>query len=173
MSFQISALSRAEFAPLFSLDDEQLRARGAKRYIADRSPGFPCRVSLQDAAPGGVLVLVPFVHQPAGSPYRASGRIFVREAAVEASLNVNEVPEQLRVRLLSVRAYCADTLMIAADVVEGSELESLVERLFDDPRVHYLHVHFARPGCYACRIDRCVTPHRPTALLLTTLDHME
>ena len=154
MSFQIAALTRAEFAPLLSLDDEQLRAMGGKRYVADRRPGFPCRVSLQDAAPGERLVLVPFMHQPADSPYRASGPIFVREAAVDASFSVNEVPELLRVRLLSVRAYSADALMLAADVVEGRDLERLVHRLFDDPRVHYLHVHFARPGCYACRIDR-------------------
>lgn len=127
---------------------------GAKRYVADRNPGFPCRVSLQDAAPGERLLLIPFTHQSADSPYRASGPIFIREAARQASLSVSDVPEQLRVRLLSVRAYDADALMVDADVVDGRELESVVERLFDDPRVQYLHVHFARPGCYACRIDR-------------------
>jgi hypothetical protein len=41
-----------------------------------------------------------------------------------------------------------------ADVVDGRELEAVVERFFANPRVSYLHVHFARPGCYACRIDR-------------------
>jgi hypothetical protein len=64
------------------------------------------------------------------------------------------VPEQLRVRLLSVRAYDTNALMVDADTVEGSELESVVERLFSKPHVAYLHVHFAKPGCYACRIDR-------------------
>ena len=154
MGFQVSALPRDEFESLFALDEAQLRARGAKRYLADRSPGFPCRVSLEDAAPGESLVLVPFVHQPADSPYRASGPIFVRETARQASLDVNEVPEQLRLRLLSVRAYDDDALIVDADVVDGRELESVVDRLFVDPRVAYLHVHFARPGCYACRIDR-------------------
>ena len=153
MTFRISALPGEEFAPLFALDDEQLRTRGARRYVAG-DQGFPCRVSLEDAARGERLVLVPFTHQPADSPYRASGPIFIREAAVQASFDVNEVPEQLRRRLLSLRAYDADALMVDAEVVEGQDLESLVERLFDDRRVQYLHVHFARPGCYACRIDR-------------------
>ena len=58
-------------------------------------------------------------------------------------------------RALPVRAYDAAALMVDADVVDGRELESVVEPLFDDdPRVQDLHVHFARPGCYACRIDR-------------------
>ena len=154
MRFQISSLPIEEFAPLFALEDAQLRALGASRYVADRHPGFPCRVSLKDAAVGERVVLVPFTHQPADSPYRASGPVFIREAALQASPGVNDVPEQLRLRLLSVRAYDIDALMVEADVVDGPELEPAVERLFNDPRVRYLHVHFARPGCYACRIDR-------------------
>jgi hypothetical protein len=154
MRFQVSALPREPFAPLFELDDEQLRAKGAKRYIADRRPGFPCRVSLRDAEPGERVVLVPFWHQPADTPYRASGPIFVREAAQQVSPDVNAVPELLRLRPLSVRAYDADALLVAADIVDGRDLEPVIQRLFDDPAVRYLHVHFAKPGCYACRIDR-------------------
>jgi hypothetical protein len=142
------------FAPFFALDDEQLQQRGAKRYVADRKPGFPCRVSLQDAAVGESLVLVPFTHQPSNSPYRASGPIFVREVALQASLDRNHVPEQLRLRLLSVRAYDANAFMVNSDVVDGRNVESVIHQLFDDSRVLYLHVHFAGPGCYACRIDR-------------------
>jgi hypothetical protein len=70
------------------------------------------------------------------------------------SPGTNEVPELLRSRLRSVRAFDADAVMIAADVVDGRELESLVDRLFVDASVQYLHVHFARPGCYARHVDR-------------------
>ena len=143
-----------QFESLFALSDVQLRAKGARRYVADRTPGFPCRVSLEDAAPGETLVLVPFTHQPADSPYRSSGPIFVREHARAAAPGINEVPTQLRSRLLSLRAYDGDALIVDADVVDGRDLESLVERMFGRPDVQYLHVHFARPGCYACRIDR-------------------
>jgi hypothetical protein len=154
MSFQIRSLPLETFTPLFTLDDEQLRARGAKRYIADRRPGFPCRVSLMDAEPGERVILVPFPHQDADSPYRASGPIFVREAARQAAFGADAVPELLRLRTLSVRAYDADALMVDADVVDGREVESLIERLFADARVASLHVHFARPGCFACRVER-------------------
>jgi len=152
--FQISALGRHDFEGLFSLDEGSLARRGGKRYIADTKPGFPCRVSLEDAEPGERVILVPYCHQPADSPYRASGPIFVRETAVTASIPADTVPPLLRTRLLSVRAYDANHLMIEADVVDGRELESCVTRLFERAPVAYAHIHFARPGCFACRVDR-------------------
>ena len=152
--FQISALPREQFENLINLDDAALAERGAKRYVADRKPGFPCRVSLQDAEPGERLILVPFNHQPADSPYRAFGPIFVREAAQTSVLPADTVPALLRTRLLSVRAYDTNHFMIDADVVEGRELESLLTRMLESDRTSYVHIHFARPGCFACRVDR-------------------
>ncbi len=49
-------------------------------------------------------------------------------------------------------------MMIGADIVEGAEIETLIGKLFADPRVAYLHAHNARPGCYAARIDRAIAP---------------
>jgi hypothetical protein len=154
MTFRISALPLAPFEPFFALDDAALLARGARRCVADATPGFPCRVSLKDAAPGERLVLLNFEHQPALSPYRASGPIFVRETARQAAPEIGEVPESLRLRLLSVRAYDVADLIAEAEVVEGSDLEPLVARFLDDDAIAYLHVHYARRGCYAARIDR-------------------
>jgi hypothetical protein len=111
-------------------------------------------VSLQDAEPGERVILLPFQHQPGASPYQASGPIFVREAATDVVPPPNVVPELLRTRLLSVRAYDTADLMIAAAIVDGTTLETAIERSLGDSRVSYLHVHFAGPGCYACRIDR-------------------
>jgi hypothetical protein len=154
MTFQISALPGETFAPLFDLDDASLCHRGARRCVADARPGFPCRVSLDDAAPGETVILLSYVHLDADSPYRASGPIFVRQGARRASPAPREVPHLLRSRTLSVRAYDGRSLMLAADVVDGRDLEQAVGRLFDDERAAFLHVHFAKPGCYACRIDR-------------------
>ena len=152
--FQISALPRHTFEDLFSLDDDALAARGAKRYIADRTPGFPCRVSLEDAQPGERVILLPFCHQPEQSPYRASGPIFVREAAITATPEPDTVPALLRSRTLSVRAYDANHLMLDADVVDGRDVESALARIFRRDAVAYAHIHYAKPGCFACRVDR-------------------
>lgn len=154
MAFHVSNLPRARFEELFQLDDAALAARGMKRYVADTTPGFPCRVSLRDAEPGERVILTSFQHVGVRSPYQASGPIFVREAAEEALLPPDTVPELLRLRMLSVRAFDQDDLMVGAEVVDGRELEGVIERLLADRGVAYLHVHFARPGCYACRVDR-------------------
>ena len=154
MSFRVSGLPLAPFRPFFALDDAALLARDARRCRADENPGFPCRVSLADAEPGEDLILLNWEHQPVRSPYRASGPIFVREAAQEATPEIGEVPQPLRLRLLSLRAYDADGLITEAEVVEGRDLEPLVERLLGRPEVAYLHAHYARRGCYAARIDR-------------------
>jgi hypothetical protein len=122
--------------------------------VADEKPGFPCRVSLVDAEPGEEVILVPFTHHDVGSPYRASGPIFVRVNAQTARPEVNEIPVLLRSRLLSLRAYDAAAMMVAAEVVEGKELEQHISRLFSDKRVEYLQVHNARPGCYNCEVRR-------------------
>jgi hypothetical protein len=154
MSFQISGLPLARFASLFSMSDEALAAFQIVRRIADRKPGFPCRVSLRDAEPGERVLLLNYSHQPAGTPYRANHAIFVREAATEAVPQQGEVPEVIRLRLLSVRAFDAADMMVDADVVHGREVEPVIERMFADDRVAYLHLHNAKPGCYAARVDR-------------------
>jgi hypothetical protein len=45
-------------------------------------------------------------------------------------------------------------MLVAADLVDGQALEEMIARLFADPRAAYLHVHFAKPGCYAARVAR-------------------
>jgi hypothetical protein len=44
--------------------------------------------------------------------------------------------------------------MLDAQVAPGTELEALIGRLFADPAVAWLHLHHARRGCFACRVDR-------------------
>lgn len=154
MSFLIHALPFDAFADLSSLDDDDLRRRGVRRVVADSNPGYPCRVSLRDADIGERLWLLPYRHLDVETPYRAAGPIFVREAARQAHPAAGEVPALLRSRLLSLRAYDADGMMVAADAVEGRGLESAIAALFANTGVAHLHVHYAKPGCYACRVVR-------------------
>ena len=151
--FRYQGLDSKLFRPLFELRDNVLSERSIRRMIADENPGFPCRVTLEDAAPGEPVLLVPFEHHRAASPYRAAGPIFVRKVARDP-YDGESVPPALSSRLLSLRAYAADGMMVDADVVEGSDVEQLLERLFRCPDAAYVHAHFARRGCYACRIER-------------------
>jgi hypothetical protein len=151
--FRFQGLAKAPFAEFFALDDAALAARGMQRMVADEKPGFPCRVSLEDAEPGERVLALSYDHQPAHSPYRARGPIFVREAAGEA-FDSADVPPVLRTRLLSLRAYDRDGVMVDADVIEGANVEALLTRLFAREDTDYVHVHYARRGCYACVVER-------------------
>jgi hypothetical protein len=154
VSFRVVPVSYERFAPLFELRDAELQAMGARRMTVDENPGFPCRASLVDAEIGETVLLVPFVHHEACSPYRASGPIFIRKDAGTAHPAVDEIPAMLRQRLLSVRAYDASATMIAAQVTPGTELESVIHRFFAEQRARYLHIHNAGPGCYNCSVIR-------------------
>ncbi len=124
------------------------------RQVADRRPGFPCRVSLQDAEPGETLLLLNYEHLPVASPYRARHAIYVRENARTAKPAVNEIPQVLRTRLLSLRAYDHSGMMVEADVVHGSDVEPGDRTDPLEENVDFIHVHNAKPGCFAARIDR-------------------
>lgn len=154
MPFRIAGLPSAPFRPLFDLPDAELATRGIHRRVADAKPGFPCRVSLEDADVGEEVLLLPFEHHAVDSPYRASGAIYVRRGATESFAGDNAIPEQLRLRLLSVRAYDAHGMMRGADVCAGEVLEPVIERFLADPGVAYLHIHNAKPGCFACKVER-------------------
>jgi hypothetical protein len=154
MSFQISALPKSQFQHLFELPSEELASVRAVRMVATEKPGFPCRVSLADAEPGEEVLLVHHEHQTVNTPYRASHAVFVRKGANEAKLNVGEMPEMLRLRTLSLRAFNQAGMMITADLAEGRFLGAAVEEIFHNPDVAYIHVHFAKAGCYAARVDR-------------------
>jgi hypothetical protein len=154
MSFRITGLAAEPFRHLYGLSDQELALQGVKRYIADKRPGFPDRIEMRDASVGEKLLLLNHVCQPANTPYRASHAIFVREGAENAYDRVDEVPEVMRTRLLSLRAYDAEGMMLDADVVDGKDIESVILRFFVSPHVAYIHAHNAKRGCYSGRIDR-------------------
>nr|WP_316656905.1 DUF1203 domain-containing protein [uncultured Gellertiella sp.] len=154
MTYRITGLSADAFKPLYGLSDAELAVRGVKRYIVDTKPGFPDRIEMREGEPGETMMLLNHLCQAAETPYRATHAIFVREGALQTYEAVGEVPEVMRIRLLSLRGYCSDGMMQDADIVEGTEIEPLIARLFANPDIAYIHVHNARRGCYAGRIDR-------------------
>jgi hypothetical protein len=151
MHFRIRGLPAENFSHLFALSDTELTQHGAVRQVAGGP--WPCRISLTDATPGEDLILVNYEHHAVASPYRMRFAIYVREG--EQSFDaVDEVPEQLRKRMLAVRAFDDKAMMIGFELAEGGKLEEAIARQFTDRRAAYLHIHFAAPGCYAARVER-------------------
>lgn len=122
--------------------------------IADSTPGYPCRVSLEDAGIGEEVILTAYEHHATDTPYRSIGPIYVRTTATQAMPAVNEIPRMLHHRLLSVRGYDTDTMLVEAIVTGGRRLRETIHQLFDNATIEYLHIHNAKPGCYNCRVTR-------------------
>jgi hypothetical protein len=154
MSFRVTGLDPAPFVPLYGLSDAELAARGVRRYQVDAHPGFPDRVELRDLMPGETALLLNYEHQSADTPYRSRHAIFVREGAAQAFTAVDTLPEVIRVRPISLRAFDAAGEMVDADLADGAALVPVIERFLARDDVAYCHAHYAKRGCYAARIER-------------------
>jgi hypothetical protein len=154
MTFQIKAISAAPFTHLFQLSDEALKSHLAVRVIADSHPGYPCRVSLEDASIGETLLLIHYQHHSAATPYRASHAIYIRENARQAKPEPGEIPDVLKRRLISLRAFDQSGQMIEADVAKGPALADALEAMFQQALVAEVHLHNAKQGCYAAKAVR-------------------
>jgi hypothetical protein len=146
--------------PLATEVVERWRSRGVDEYgntltpiVADEPGAFPCRHCLRDAAVGEPMLLVSHSPFALPGPYKEVGPVFVHAEAC-ARFSGSEPPLQLRRRLLAVRGYDRTQRLVDAAVIEGAAMDGELERLFARDDVDFVHVRFARPGCFACRIER-------------------
>lgn len=153
MSFRITGLDAAPFRDLHFLSDAMLAEKGVRRVRVVEKPAAPCRISLDDAEVGESVLLLNFAHQPASTPYRQQGPIFVRETDQRFD-QTDVVPPALARRTLSLRGFDGEDMMIEADLVEGADSGALIKRFFANPAVAYIHAHYARRGCFAALIER-------------------
>ena len=109
---------------------------------------------MRDLDLGSAALLLNYLHQPADTPFRASHAIYVAEGADERFESVDALPEVMRVRPLSLRAFDRRGYLRDAELVDGRDAAGAIERLFADRDVVYLHAHYAKPGCYAARVER-------------------
>lgn len=155
MHFEIRGLNPAHFLPLYGLSDEALAAKGARRVIADRSPGYPCRITLDDAAAGEPLLLINHVSHDAQTPYRSAFAIFVREGATAPAIWRDELPPVMRKRPIALRQYSAAGDLIGASLCATAEATLAgIGQALGRPEVALLHAHNAAHGCFAAAISR-------------------
>ena len=122
--------------------------------IVDEKPGYPCRVSLEDAKIGEEVILLPYEFHKTNSPYQSRGPIFVRKGIVTKQLENNEIPVMLNHRLLSFRGYDKDGLMKEATTEKGENTKRVIEQIFENSEIEYIHIHNSSPGCYNCEVRR-------------------
>ncbi len=154
MDFRITGLPAHQFAHYSRKSDEELLAHNARRYRVDAPNVFPDRIALRHGRVGETVLLVNYTHQAANSPYRASHAIFVLEGDHASFDAVNDIPEVMRPRTLSLRAFDGAGMLVQAELAEGARVEPAIECMLANPKADYLHAHFAKHGCFAARIDR-------------------
>ncbi len=99
------------------------------------------------------MVLFPFAAIPAGRPYSESGPIFVHAEPCERYSTKDEFPADFRKGRV-IRAYDSDQNIIAAEVVNGSEPEAIIEKFLEKPETAFVHVRSASHGCYTMEVQR-------------------
>jgi transcriptional regulator len=45
-------------------------------------------------------------------------------------------------------------MMVDARVTEGENLREMLDEIFDNKEVEYIHIHNAKPECYNCLVKR-------------------
>lgn len=152
MAFVVKGLDPEEFRPLFGLSDAELEARGVIAKTAAAKPGFPCRITLEDAEPGERVLLINHESHKAETPFRSSYAIYVREGERVAAVYENELPPVFKNRPIALRIFNADGMLIGADMGVNGELKTKIEEALARPDAAYLHAHNAMHGCFAAEI---------------------
>ena len=156
MTYRVTGLDPEPFKPLFALSDDELASRGVVRMTVS-SPTFPCRVSLTDRAIGETVLLLNHVSHDVANPYRSAHAIFVTESDEDAAEYVDQVPPVFEKRVLSLRAFDADGMMVDAALAQPGEADALIRRLFENDWVDHIDAHNATRGCFSARIERLAT----------------
>jgi len=152
MAYRIEGLAAVAYDNLFGMMDGELAAHRAVRVVAD-GPGYPCRVSLEDAEPGEELILVNHVSHAVEGPFRASHAIYVRKGASAAAFE-DEAPACLDNRTISLRGFDAAGMLKGGLLALPGEADAKIRALFDAPEIHTIHAHTATYGCFLARIER-------------------
>ena len=154
MTYRIEGLRRDLFDTLFGLTDDELTARGARRIMADARPGFPCRVSLEDAEPGEELILLNFVSHDVAGPFRTAYGIYVRKDAEASTSYTDEAPQYLEGRTLGLRGFDVEGMLKGGLLALPGEADAKIRELLDRPEIDTIHAHNAALGCFLARIER-------------------
>jgi hypothetical protein len=149
----MEGLAPVAFESLFSMTDGELAERDAVRVTADSPSGYPCRVSLEDAAPGEELVLLNHVSHDVSGPFRTAYAIYVRQGAAAASF-ADETPAYLDERTLGLRGFGVDGMLKGGLLAMPGEADVRIRELFERPEIATIHAHSAAYGCFLARIER-------------------
>lgn len=154
MPYRIEGLAPSRFAHLFDLGEEELAVLNAVRVTADSPTGYPCRMTLEDAAPGEPLILLNHVSHDVPTPFRTAYAIYVREGAARATRYEDEVPAMLDRRTIGLRGFDSDGMLRGALLAMPGEADGRIREMLDRAEIATVHAHNAAHGCFLAKIER-------------------
>lgn len=147
MTYQITGISPDQLENI-------ARAPETVRVTASSKPGFPCRITLEDAEPGEELLLFNHISHDVESPYRSSYAIYARTGATTAAQYTDAIPPIFEGRPLGMRAFGIDAMLKTARLAMPGDADETIRQLFELDEVAYIDVHNAAYGCFAARVER-------------------
>jgi hypothetical protein len=111
-------------------------------------------VSLTDRDIGERVLLVNHLSHDVANPYRASHAIFVTEGADAPGEYVDEVPPVFGPRVMSLRGFDKEGMMVEAILTQPGEADAGIHKLFENPEIETIHAHNAARGCFSAKIER-------------------
>lgn len=132
------------------------RGGPAHARIVD-GPGFPCRHCLKLGKPGEEMLLVSWdLPRPLG-PYWSPSPVFLHAQDCERAAVEDVLPETVTANMIvSLRHYDAEGMCLydLGMVAAGDAVEAPLRERLADPRVAFINIHTARPGCWLCSVER-------------------
>ncbi|MCU0887877.1 MAG: DUF1203 domain-containing protein [Rubritepida sp.] len=124
-------------------------------------PGFPCRHCLRLGQPGETMLLASWDLPLPQGPYWTPSPVFLHAHDCAPAELADALPETVTQNaIVSLRHYDAAGMCLydLGVVVPGEEAEEALRARIGDPRVAYVNIHTARPGCWLARVEPLSRP---------------
>ena len=118
------------------------------------SSSHQCRACLRLTEPEEGFILLSYSPFTSDQPYAEVGPIFIHEKECRPYEEALEYPADFPREAVVLRAYNARDEIEDAVFVGNQPVEQAIARLFESPRVAYLHARNSTYGCFMFRIDR-------------------
>ena len=144
-----------EAADSFRLTRQDHHGNNVKIFNSERG-GLPCRRCLNETAGGEDVLLGSYSLLRPGGVYWTPSPIFVHTGQCRRYDAVDHIPDIVRRRLVSLRAYGEDDMVLydLGVISDGRAIDAPLQHILADARCSYVNIHTAKPGCMLCRVER-------------------
>jgi hypothetical protein len=136
------------------LDPQVAQRDDAQPVTVTARPGFPCRVTLEDAEVGETVWLFNHVSHDVDTPYRSAYAIYVRDGVQDAASYTDQVPPVMAGRPLGLRGFDAQGMLRNASLALPGEADAKIRALLAQEEIATIHAHNAAHGCFVAKIVR-------------------